>query len=205
MLSGNSIEQILKLGQYNQRPVMIIIIYGHMDISQVAKSYIGQTEKPMNKGFNDQQFEIKMKKVGFEIGNAWCALFTELVAKEALPQYTIQLDKLFSASAVQTFKNFQQYVKIVNGKYLPSDLKVSISAAPVENSIVIWQHYKGGKPDWTGHAGIVTKKISDTSFNSIEGNTNDVGGREGYIVASKKRTTVKKEDGLNVLGFIIVS
>jgi hypothetical protein len=79
---------------------------------------------------------------------------------------------------------------------------------PVVDSIVIWQNIKVARRIGLVTAkkfscvGIVFKVITDSSCKSIEGNTNDAGGREGYIVAEKQRTTLKKEDGLNVLGFI---
>lgn len=76
-------------------------------LSKIARQYLGKTEKPSNKGFNDLVFENKMISVGFQSGQAWCAYFAELVAKEALPLKAAQLNKHFSASAVQTFKNFQ--------------------------------------------------------------------------------------------------
>jgi hypothetical protein len=160
-----------------------------MTLSEVARQYVGKTEKPGNKGFNDLVFETKMISVGFASGQAWCSYFAELVAKEALPTKAVELNKHFSASAVQTFKNF-------------TDAGYQISKIPVKDSVVIWQNYKDGKPQWTGHAGIVSNVLSKTSFQSIEGNTNDNGGREGYIVAEKTRTIATRKDGLDILGFI---
>jgi hypothetical protein len=162
-----------------------------MGVVETAKKYLGQTEKPNNQGFNDLEYETKMIAVGFQKGQAWCSYFAELVFKEAYPDKFEELDKLFSASAVQTFKNF-------------TDAKYKVSTTPVVGALVIWQYYENGKPGWTGHAGIVSKRLSDSSFQSIEGNTNDNGGREGYIVAEKTRSTGKKKNGLNVLGFITI-
>ncbi len=42
-------------------------------------------------------------------------------------------------------------------------------------------------PDGTGHIGFVTSNLG-LFFNSIEGNTNDEGSREGYEVARRKRS-----------------
>lgn len=158
-----------------------------MKVVQIAKSYIGKTEKPNNQGFNDAAFEKKMQAVGFEKGHAWCAYFTELVFKEAYPTNK-ELDKLFSASAVTTFYNFQK-----------ANYKISIK--PEVGSLVIWQTQKDGKPQWTGHAGIVVEVNGDT-FKSVEGNTNDGGGRDGYIVALKSRKVQQVKNGLQVLGFV---
>lgn len=161
-----------------------------MTPSQVALKYIGQTEKPGNSGFNDAEFEKKMQAVGFVKSHAWCAYFAELVFKEAYPEKFVELDKLFSASTVQTFRNFR-------------DAAYLIGYAPQPNTLVIWQTMKDGKPQITGHAGIVVSVEDQDTFFSIEGNTNDGGGREGYIVALKKRHVLAEvKNGLKILGFI---
>ncbi|HZI24818.1 MAG TPA: CHAP domain-containing protein [Chryseolinea sp.] len=157
---------------------------------EVAFKYIGQTEKPGNAGFNDDEFEAKMKAVGFNPTNAWCALFSELVFKEAYPERVKELDKLFSASAVQTYKNFK------DAGFLMNEL-------PYPGNLAIWQTQKDGKPHWTGHAGIVYSVIDQNTFECIEGNSNDQGGREGYIVAKRVRKVLRNvKDGLEILGFI---
>lgn len=156
---------------------------------EVAIKYLGQTEKTGNMGFNDPAFEKKMEAVGFSKGQAWCAYFAELVFKEAYSERLQELDKLFSASAVQTYRNFR-------------DASYPISNVPQPGMLAIWQMQKDGKPHWSGHAGIVVSVNSVNDFESIEGNTNDHGGREGYIVARKSRTTKKVKNGLQVLGFI---
>jgi hypothetical protein len=160
---------------------------------ETALKYIGQTEKPHNSGFTQIDFERKMESVGFNKGHAWCAYFSELVFKEAYPDKKKEFDKLFNASAVKTFGNFK------DAGYLVNDL-------PQEGNLVIWQTQKDGEPQWTGHAGIVVSVEPEPDhwkFESVEGNTNDGGGREGYIVARKKRKVLKDvPDGLKVLGFV---
>ena len=158
--------------------------------ADVALKYIGQTEKPGNAGFNDQEFENRMLDVGFVKGHAWCAYFTELVFKEAYPEKAKELDRIFSGSTIQTFKNFR-------------DAGYLIGYAPQPNTLVIWQSIKEGKPQATGHAGIVVSVKDTWQFDSVEGNTNDGGGREGYIVARKERKVYADvENGLKILGFI---
>jgi hypothetical protein len=160
---------------------------------EIALKYIGQTEKPGNMGFNDAEFEAKMKDVGFKQTHAWCAYFCELVFKEAIPERFNEFDRLFSASAVQTFKNFR-------------DAAYPIGPAAQLDTLVIWQNYKDGKAHWTGHAGIVSKVKSTWEFESVEGNTNSQGGREGFEVAVKDRKVLAEvTNGLKVLGFIQIS
>ena len=93
--------------------------------------------------------------------------------------------------AVQTYKNFTR-----GGGYLENNL-------PKVGNLVIWQMQKDGKPQWQGHAGIVYKVKSTWEFESIEGNTNEAGSREGVTVAIKDRKILKDvPNGLKVLGFI---
>ncbi len=159
-------------------------------IKEVALKYIGKTEKPNNAGFNDADFEKRMRDVGFITGASWCAFFCELVYKEAYGnKYTNELNTLFSGSATATFKNFN--LAKSNGWQTGTEPKIG--------ALAVWSHGNS----WQGHIGIVVEENS-VSFKSVEGNTNDVGGREGYIVAKKSRITkaVYSAKGLNLIGFI---
>lgn len=151
-------------------------------VVEVAKNYLGHKEMPGN------IFDVKSPlgkiiiEAGQRDGEAWCAYFTEAIFVETLR-------KLFSASAVQTFKNFK-------------DAGYEVSDVPFVGALVIWQRYKDGKPTWQGHAGIVSKVNSDGSFVAVEGNTNSAGSREGDSVQEKTRRNVRVENGLNILGFV---
>lgn len=161
-------------------------------IALTASNFVGQTEIKGNLGFNDRQFEEMMKAVGWKRGEAWCAYFAELIWKLANvqePAVNEELSKLFSGSTVQTWKNF------LNSQWLNAE-------EPVKGAVAIWQKYKNGEAQWSGHAGIVVE-MEGNKFFSVEGNTNDHGGREGYIVALKGRTYNRNTDnGLRLLGFI---
>lgn len=149
---------------------------------EIAKKFIGQKEKPGNDFDTDTPLGKILKDAGQRDGEAWCAYFMEGVFVE-----TMRL--LFSASTVQTFQNFK------NAGY-------EISNVPKVGSLVIWQNYKDGAPQWSGHAGLVTRVHPDGSFSTIEGNTNSTGSREGDSVQEKIRKNVKVENGLNILGFV---
>ena len=162
-----------------------------------ARLFLGQKEISGNLGFEDSYFTRLMEEVGWQKGQAWCAYFTELVWKYAYRNYNRKLisilDKLFSAGAVKTYTNFKN-----------SDF--TVNKTPVIGAVVIWQYYKDNKPHWSGHAGIVTKVYSDDSdfFETIEGNTNSKGGREGIEVSKKERSLSfePKHRGLALRGFI---
>lgn len=164
-----------------------------MIVTEIARKYLGETEKPRNSGFNDAVFEAKMAAVGFVSGHAWCAYFAELVFKEAFPQMSRELNMLFSAGTVQTYRNF-----LMAG--YPTSLK------PKVDDLVIWQSYRDGKALSTGHAGIVSRADLDGwHFRSIEGNTSDEKSREGYIVAEHERSVLATvRNGLKVLGFVTI-
>lgn len=149
---------------------------------EIAKRYLGQKEKPNNDFDIDSALGKILKDAGHKDGEAWCAYFMEAVFVETYRD-------LFSASTVQTFDNFKK-------------AGYEISDTPKVGWLVIWQTYKGGKPQWSGHAGLVTKVNPDGSFSTIEGNTNSDGGREGTSVQEKVRKNVRVENGLNILGFI---
>jgi len=162
-----------------------------MTPTEVALKYVGQKELPNNVFSPDSDFGKKLHAAGQRDGDAWCALFCEMVFKEAYPARFAEFDKLFSASAVQTYKNFTR-----GGGYMENNL-------PKEGNLVIWQMQKDGKPQWQGHAGIVYQLKSSWEFTSIEGNTNASGGREGIEVAIKERKVLKDVfNGLKILGFI---
>lgn len=160
--------------------------------SEIARQYIGQKEKPGNMGFQDAEFEKRMKDVGFVKSHAWCSYFAELVFKEAYPEKFSELDKLFSGSTIQTFRNFR-------------DAAYLIGNVPQIDTLVIWQSMKNGAPQATGHAGIVTKVKSTWEFESVEGNTSGEGSREGWIVGVQQRKVLAEvKNGLKVLGFITI-
>jgi len=163
-------------------------------VVETSLKYVGEKELNGNVFDPNSDFGKKLHSVGQKDGESWCAYFTEMVFKEAFPAKAAELDKLFSASAVQTFKNFTHPIK---GK------GYSQNHIPAVGNLVIWQKYVNGQPTWQGHAGIVSKVISTWEFESIEGNTNEAGSREGNTVAIKQRKVLAKVDnGLKVLGFI---
>lgn len=160
-------------------------------IVQVAGSYIGQKEKPNNSGFVDPLFENKQKARGWLHGQAWCAYTAELIWYDAFteldPSAVPLINKYFSGSTLQTFKNFK------------ASPEFAVRPTPKLGAVAIWQHGSGT----TGHAGVV-RSFTDTTFKSVEGNTSEKGSREGTIVLENFHEILKpyQAKGLNLLGFI---
>ena len=155
-------------------------------IKHTALSYVDKEEVKGNQGFKDQVFENLMKKIGWELGDAWCAYFVEL----AWFMSGISEDDLFSGGAVKTWNNFDK------------SEDYTCNQIPEVGSIMIMQRYKNGLPDWRGHAGVVVA-IQGGQIVTVEGNTNSKGGREGIEVALKIRAlNVDNNHGLRMRGFI---
>ena len=159
-------------------------------IVKEALFYVGQREEHGNSGFINGSFEIEMKEEGWQEGWAWCCLFAKVVFKNVYPERAAELNKLFSPSCVKTYQNAR------DGGYLINEL-------PNVGNLVLWQSVKEGKPQATGHAGIVIKLKSTWEFESVEGNGSEKGSREGTTVVIQQRKVLKDVwNGLKVIGFV---
>lgn len=158
-------------------------------IVETARKYLGQTEKSGNQGWIDAAFEAKMKAVGWQVGHSWCCYFTELVATEAFAGNADKVKafaRLFQPSCTATYANFA-------GSSL-----FKVSKVPKVGSLIVWRLGQG----WKGHIGVV-EEVKEGWLTTIEGNTNDAGGREGIEVARKRRRYAwTNGPGLNLVGFI---
>lgn len=161
---------------------------GREEITRIAKSYLGQDEKPGNAGFIDPVFDKKMRAAGFYTGAPWCGFFALLVWKEAGENTA-----LLSPSSYQII---QKASKAGNWH-----------AKPVPGAVVVWATFKNGKRQKTGHIGIVTD-VDENGINyaTVEGNTTDKGGREGVTVAVRFRQLTpdkwETNNGLRLMGFM---
>ncbi|WP_316743430.1 CHAP domain-containing protein [Pedobacter antarcticus] len=155
-----------------------------------AEWYIGQLEKKGNSGFVDPKFEKEMIGAGWQKGDPWCASFVRMVALKVFTgELQAAVRSQFNASAKQTFDRVKKAGIFATGDQ------------PEEGAIAVWLNGKGP----AGHIGIVkTVNLKTNTMNTIEGNTNASGSREGDRVAAKPRT-IKRDfapSGLNVYGYI---
>lgn len=161
-----------------------------MKPSEVILKYIGQKEGKNN--FFDETTELgqRLTDAGHLDGEAWCDLLQEVIHKEAYPERFQEIEKLFTKSAVATFSNMKEEA-------------FPILKYPQVDAIVFWQKYIDGKAQWQGHEGLVTKVNADGTFESVEGNTNEAGSREGTTVMVKPhRMNWDTMTGLRLIGFI---
>lgn len=151
-------------------------------VVDIARSYIGKTEKKANSGFNDAEFEKKMRAIGFYTGAPWCGFFARLVWREAEEDY-----RLVQSSAVRTIHEGQT--------------AGNLHKEAAVGAVGVMRTYKNGKPQSTGHIFIVTSV--GLKIGTIEGNTSENGSREGTIVAERQRNenwTIS--NGLRMVGYI---
>lgn len=158
-----------------------------------AFEFVGQEEIKGNQGFKDKSFDALIReKTTFKNGHAWCVYLCWLCWDLAYADFNIDFQDQraeFSGGAVRTYRHFKGIGQV--------------SREPVVGSIAIWQKYKDGKATSSGHAAIV-ERWNTTHIWTIDGNTNDKGGREGYIVANDKKRLINfsSKSGLVLLGFI---
>jgi hypothetical protein len=158
----------------------------------IAKAFIGQQELSGNTGFKSAEMQKLMSDVGWRSGDAWCVYFAKLVWFMSAPNFLKpKIKQAISGSSQQTWHN-------VN-----NDPAFVVSRIPRPGDMVIWQNYKSGNPQWSGHAGIV-QKVGINSFQTIEGNT--AAGEmsnEGIEVATRDRAyNFDNNNGLRLKGFV---
>lgn len=160
-------------------------------IITAARRDIGQREIPPNKGFVNPDFEAALRAVGWQTGWAWCAMackrWWSLAYQETLPEMLKDVQDCFSPAVQATERRFRR------------TFPQCVSQAPALGALAVFHSGSTAK----GHIGVVTV-IGQQSFQSIEGNTNADGGREGIEVAlrTRKLDFTKKDNGLWLACFI---
>jgi len=138
------------------------------EIIRVAEKEIGSGEKPLNS--NKTKYG---KWFGFD-GVAWCGIFVSWCYAQA----GFQLPKIGFTKGFAGCQTAVAYFRKNN----------MITTSPVEGDIVFFDWNKDGRHD---HTGIFVKWITDTTFETIEGNTavgNDSNG--GQVMKRIRNKTV---------------
>jgi hypothetical protein len=170
---------------------LVLAIRGRRKIVKFSESLEGQTEIAGNAGFTNEEFQALMEQVGWHPGDAWCVYFVKLVWFNMAPKFL--QPKILKEVTGSTFTTWDN---------LSHDPSFKVVDVPEAGDMVIWRDYRGGNPTSNGHAGIV-KYLGYDNFTTVEGNTNDQGGSEGYIVAEKTRTfDYSNNNGLRIIGFL---
>jgi hypothetical protein len=142
---------------------------------EVAITQIGVQEAPGHKN-KGRDVEKYLASIGLGPGYAWCMAFMYWCFNEASEKMG-RKNPLFRTGGV--LEQWRQR-------------KATFRAlTPQPGDIFIMDYGKG-----TGHTGIVEKVNEDGTVDTIEGNTNDEGSREGYEVCRRKRPSAK------ILGYL---
>jgi len=161
-------------------------------IAKKAEEYLNQNiiEIKENRGWNNDEFERKMRMVGWKTGDEWCAYFVNLVlletfAEMGLGEHVDMVSKLNGSSQ-------HNWNILTSGGYVEKGL-VRFDHVPRRGDIVF---YRKTKDSNKGHVGIVAH-TSKLEFTTIEGNVQD------KISIVKRYTEFNKPQGnLWLLGFI---
>ena len=134
-------------------------------IIEIANSQVGVHEIPHGSNAGPE-VEIYLKSVGLGKGNAWCMAFVYWVTNEASKKCGA-LNQLLKTAGVMNQWNSRPKVRVT---------------IPQAGDIFIMDFGKG-----LGHTGIVTEVLANGTINTIEGNTNTDGSRDGYAVCKRNR------------------
>lgn len=137
---------------------------------EIAISQIGKEENPRGSNWGEP-VQSYLASVGITFPAAWCMAFVYWCFQQAA-QKTGTANPLFKTGGVMHQYRQKQPT---NGR-----------SQPQAGDVFIMDYGKG-----LGHTGIVESVNNDGTVNTIEGNTNDEGSREGYEVCRRKRPVSK--------------
>ncbi|MDA6068000.1 CHAP domain-containing protein [Flavobacterium sp. AC] len=140
---------------------------------EIAQSQIGVQEIPKNSNAGPA-VEKYLKSVGLGKGYAWCMAFVYWSVKEASLQLDIINPLAKTAGVLAMFNKMEK-------------LRVTI---PQPGDFFIMDFGKGN-----GHTGFVEKILPNGKLQTIEGNTNADGSREGYEVARRYDRKISQMKG----------
>lgn len=148
-----------------------------MTISQkaleIAITQLGIREKgSSNSGKEVDQY---LKSAGLNPGNPWCMAFVYWCYKQAANVLGVPNFLIRTGGVLHQWNEQQAIKKIVLDKVLKNPGIIQPGA------VFIMDYGKG-----TGHTGMV-ERIHNGLVETVEGNTNDEGSREGYEVCRRTR------------------
>lgn len=140
---------------------------------EIAQSQIGVQEIPKNSNAGPA-VEKYLKSVGLGKGYAWCMAFVYWSVKTACIELNIENPLAKTAGVLDMYNRMTKY-------------RVT---TPQPGDFFIMEFGKG-----TGHTGFVEKLLPNGKLQTIEGNTNDEGSREGYEVARRYDRKISQMKG----------
>lgn len=155
---------------------------------QIAQGQVGQAEEP--KGSNSGPMVNQyLKATGLQPGYAWCQAFVYWCYNEAAKQLSRSNPLVKTAGVAQCWSETKSKLKIPAGaaRQDPSILE------PGQQFILVFNN-------GNGHTGLIERVEAGngTLLHTIEGNSNNDGGREGYAVVRH----IRKLEDKALAGFI---
>jgi hypothetical protein len=142
---------------------------------EIAIAQIGVQEDPGHKN-TGKQVEKYLARVGLGPGYSWCMAFDYWCFDEAAQKMGRKNPLFKTGGVLEQWRQRKGEFRVVT---------------PQPGDIFIMDMGKG-----QGHTGIVEKVNEEGTVDTVEGNTNDVGSREGYEVCRRKRSRSK------ILGYL---
>ncbi|BBQ07569.1 CHAP domain-containing protein [Elizabethkingia anophelis] len=142
---------------------------------EVAKTQIGQDEKPHGSNWGEP-VKTYLASVGIGFPAAWCMAFVYWCFQQASKKMNVPNSAYKTGGVLYAWNKADSKIK---------------SSVPKIGSVFIMDFGKG-----QGHTGLVENFDAQYIY-TIEGNTNDAGGREGIKVARKKRARSSIKGYLN--------
>lgn len=155
----------------------------HLNAFMHAQSMLGVTEEYIDGRWTNWGPEIKqfLFAAGLSTPAPWCAAFINWCAEQAAvdKNTTSALEDVRLQAYVQSYADWAEN----NNKFIPKD-----DAGPGDLFILYYPSLER-----YAHIGFVDEVNEEEGwFTTIEGNTNDEASREGFKVASRRRTITSR-------------
>lgn len=142
-------------------------------VIKIAKSQVGVLEDPIGSNSGPEVDEY-LASVGLDPGYFWCMAFVYWCFNKASKQLGISNPAFKTAGVLSQWNN-------TNGKRILSQDAVN-NPSKIKPGQIFIMNYGGG----SGHTGLV-ESVSGGFINTIEGNTNEAGSRNGIGVFKRQR------------------
>lgn len=164
----------------------MIIPIRQQALIEIAQKFVGVHEVGNNDG---PQIEIFQRIISKPMHQPWCVDFVQYCLR--------QVDQRFSTKNVL----FPTESSQILWDKSPANARILV---PEPGCIIVWQHYNGNTPMFSGHVGIV-KEVDSSWLLTIEGNTSAGPGiqREGDGVYLKRRRIRVNDGPMRTLGYLL--
>lgn len=160
-----------------------------------AEKWLNVREHGANKGAEVEMFQKYVS--GRAVGQPWCADFIFYCIGKVDEDY----ERIYGSDSLkcQLYKS-ESALSIWNQSLIAARIKTNLHPGLIS----IWQHYRDGRAQTSGHVGIVKQVLDDQNFLTIEGNTTDHEAidRDGDGVYVVKRRFFKTGKNFRLLGFL---